>query len=146
MRKLRPIIAIILLPPYLLACTTWRVQNKPLTAVVAENPSKIRITQTNGVTTVVRQPAVSADSLFGIMPFGRGHPLIADTSALGSCATPAEDCTLEEWAGLSLSDVARVETQSGNAGPVIFAAIILIVGLGMAVMSDLEWLTSSSQR
>ena len=136
MRKLRPIIAIILLPPYLLACTTWRVQNKPLTAVVAENPSKIRITQTNGVTTVVRQPVVSADSLIGIMPFGLGYPLVPDTSAAARLCEPAEDCTVEEWAGLPLEDLVRVETQSSNVGPWVFVSMVLVAGIAVLTVAS----------
>jgi hypothetical protein len=63
--NLKPLVALIVLPGYLAACTTWQVQNRALAPVTWERPEKIRITLGNGAEFEVRQPWIVGDSLVG---------------------------------------------------------------------------------
>lgn len=54
-----------------LACTTWRVDTRPLPEVVAERGfDRIRVTLHDSTSTVLREPALQADSLTGRASWG----------------------------------------------------------------------------
>ncbi len=66
-RQLQRVIACILLPCYLLACSSWKtVEVSPVQVISEEQPSKVRLTLTDGSTVVLEQPVVSGDTLTGV--------------------------------------------------------------------------------
>ena len=68
----RRIIACILLPCYLVACSTWTTQEaSPQQVLQDEQPDKVRVTLTDGSQVEVYEPAVSGDTLTGFEK-GRG--------------------------------------------------------------------------
>ncbi len=66
-RQLQRVIACILLPCYLLACSSWKtLEVSPVQVISEEQPSKVRLTLTDGSTVVLEQPVVSGDTLTGV--------------------------------------------------------------------------------
>jgi len=55
----------------ILACTTWRVETRPLPEVVAERSlDKLRVTLTDSTSAVLREPSLQADTLTGRATWG----------------------------------------------------------------------------
>jgi hypothetical protein len=64
---LRRLVACILLPCCLLACSTWKTQEaSPQQVLADEQPAKVRVTLTDGSQVVLEQPVVSGDTLTGL--------------------------------------------------------------------------------
>ncbi len=64
--NVRRLIACILLPSYLVACTTWKTQEaSPQQVLAEEQPDKVQVTLTDGSQLVLEEPAVSGDTLSG---------------------------------------------------------------------------------
>ena len=62
----RRIISCILLPCYLVACSTWKTQEASPQQVLAEQPDKVRVTLSDGSQVVVEEPVISGDTLTGV--------------------------------------------------------------------------------
>ena len=68
---MRRFIACILLPCYLAACTSWKTQQvSPQQVISEEQPDWVRVTLTNGSQRVLKEPAVSGDTLSGLSDAG----------------------------------------------------------------------------
>ena len=65
--QLRTLIACVLLPCYLLACTSWKTQEAAPEQVLAEGEyDEVQVTLDDGSKVVVDQPQVSDDTLTGL--------------------------------------------------------------------------------
>jgi hypothetical protein len=78
----RRLIACILLPCYLLACSTWKTQEASPQEVLAEQPDQVLVQLTDGFKVVLRQPAVSGDSIIGLENGEQRSIPLASVSAL----------------------------------------------------------------
>jgi hypothetical protein len=66
-RGIRRIVACVLLPSHLVACMSWKTQDAtPQQLVSEEEPSRIRVTLTDGTQVVLTEPTVSGDTLWGL--------------------------------------------------------------------------------
>jgi hypothetical protein len=64
---LRQIIACLLLPTYLAACTTWKTQEaSPQQVLADEQPDRVRVELADGSRIVLEHPVVSGDTLMGV--------------------------------------------------------------------------------
>lgn len=64
---LRRVVACILLPCWLLACSSWKTQEtSPQQVLGNEQPEKVRVTLSDGSQKVLHSPAVSGDTLTGV--------------------------------------------------------------------------------
>ncbi len=62
----RRLIACILLPCYLVACSSWKTQEaSPQQVLEDEQPNKVRVTLADGSRVVLKEPVVSGDTLTG---------------------------------------------------------------------------------
>ena len=65
--RFRRLVAVIVLPTYLAACTSWRVQETaPAQLFEQEQPTNVRATLTDGTTIELENPRVSGDRLIGV--------------------------------------------------------------------------------
>ncbi|MEE8193417.1 MAG: hypothetical protein V3T74_11770 [Gemmatimonadales bacterium] len=63
----RRLIACILLPCYLVACSTWKTQEaSPQQVLADEQPDKVRVTLADGSQVVLEEPVISGDTLTGV--------------------------------------------------------------------------------
>ena len=61
------IIACVLLPCYLVACSSWKTQEaSPQQVLADEQPDKMRVTLSDGSQVVLEAPVVSGDTLTGV--------------------------------------------------------------------------------
>ena len=68
---LRRLVACILLPCWLLACSSWKTQQtSPQQVLGNEQPGKVRVTLTDGSREVLQDPSVSGDTLTGVRDDG----------------------------------------------------------------------------
>ena len=68
---MRRFIACVLLPCYLVACTSWKTQEvSPQQVISEEQPDWVKVTLTNGSQRVLDEPAVSGDTLSGLSDAG----------------------------------------------------------------------------
>ena len=111
----RRLIACIMLPCYLVACMSWKTQEvSPQQVIAEEQPTKVRVTRTDGLMITVKEPAVSGDSIVGVCtrltgPGGfEGVPIVCGQSV-----------------SIPLASVAKLEVSSPNTG----ASIGLIAGV-----------------
>ncbi len=80
---IRRLIACILLPCYLVACTSWKTQEvSPQQVLTDEQPDKVRVSLTDGSQVVLEEPVVSGDTLIGFEQDVQKSILLADVSAL----------------------------------------------------------------
>ena len=80
---IRRIIACILLPAYLAACSTWTTQEaSPQQVLQDEQPDKVRVTLTDGSQVEVFQPVVSGDTLTGVAEGQQRNIPLASVSEL----------------------------------------------------------------
>ena len=86
---IRRIIACILLPCYLVACTTWKTQEASPEQVLAEEPGKVQVTLTDGSQLVLEDPAVSGDTLSGLYDGAPVHIPLADVWSIAVKGTDA---------------------------------------------------------
>ena len=64
---LRHLVACILLPCWLLACSSWKTQEtSPQQVLGNEHPEKVRVTFADGSREVLHSPTVSGDTLTGV--------------------------------------------------------------------------------
>jgi hypothetical protein len=64
---MRRLIACVLLPCYLAACSSWKTQEiAPEQVLAEEQPDTVRVTLTDGSQVEVYQPAASGDTLMGL--------------------------------------------------------------------------------
>ena len=79
--NVRRFIACILLPCYLVACTSWKTQEASPQQVLADDqPDKVRVTLTDGSQVVLEEPAVSGDTLSGLDDSTPVHIPLADVA------------------------------------------------------------------
>lgn len=102
------LLAGVLVSPLLLSCTSWRLQQiSPAQLISEKQPSKIRVTRSDGTRIVLTQPRLSGDSLIG--------------SAIGYVSVvPPEGgarvgVSTAEPLGIPLADVAGVSVRRTNA-------------------------------
>ncbi len=80
----RRLIACILLPCYLVACTSWKPQEaSPQQVLADEQPDKVQVTLTDGSKLVLEEPAVSGDTLSGL---DDGTPVLIPLAEVSSIA------------------------------------------------------------
>ena len=100
----RRLIACILLPAYLAACSTWTTQEvSPQQVIGEEQPDMVRVTLTDGSQVEVYQPRVSGDTLMGLRE--------------------------GQQVSIPLASVTQLELREGDTGKSIAAAGI-VVGVG----------------
>ncbi len=88
-RQLQRVIACILLPCYLLACSSWKtLEVSPVQVISEEHPNKVRLTLTDGSTVVLEQPVVSGDTLTGV---GEGEHVTIPVSDVTDVAVRKKD-------------------------------------------------------
>jgi len=85
----RRIIACIMLPCYLVACTSWKTQEASPEQVIAEEPGKVQVTLTDGSKLELKEPAVSGDTLSGLDDGTPVHIPLADVSSIAVKGTDA---------------------------------------------------------
>ena len=85
----RRIIACVLLPCYLVACTSWKTQEASPQQVIAEEPGKVRVILTDGSQLVLKEPAVSGDTLSGLDDGTPVHIPLAGVSSIAVKGTNA---------------------------------------------------------
>ncbi len=108
-RQLQRVIACILLPCYLLACSSWKtLEVSPVQVISEEQPSKVRLTLTDGSTVVLEQPVVSGDTLTG---FGEG-----------------------EHVTIPVSDVTHVAVRKKDTGKTVGLVLVGVVVVGGAIV------------
>ena len=109
----RGIGVLLLIAPCATACTGWRVQRlAPESVLVAQQPTKILVTRTDGSRQVLHQPTVVQDTLQGTA-HGRAAP---------GTPLPTER--------IALSDVRHVSTRDFSAGNDRATARFGCVGVG----------------
>ncbi len=97
----RRIIACILLPCYLVACTSWKTQEaSPQQVLADEQPDKIQVTLTDGSQLVLEEPAVSGDTLSGLDAGTPVHIPLADVSSIAVQGTDGVKTGLAVFGGL----------------------------------------------
>ena len=65
--NVRRLIACIMLPCYLVACTAWKTQEaSPQQVLADEQPDKMRVTLSDGSQVVLEEPVISGDTLTGV--------------------------------------------------------------------------------
>lgn len=65
--QFRRLVAVVVLPMYLAACTSWQVQEvAPAQMLEEEQPTEVRVTRTDGSAFVLENPQVSGDTLSGV--------------------------------------------------------------------------------
>ncbi len=119
----RRIIACILLPCYLVACTSWKTQEaSPQQVLEDEQPDKVRVTLTDGSQVEVYEPALSGDTLIGFEKGSRDWRKTEDTPG-GAVSIP-------------LSDVSALEVRKSDGGLTIlavFGGLVLAAGVVIVV-------------
>jgi hypothetical protein len=89
--NVRRLIACILLPSYLVACTTWKTQEaSPQQVLAEEQPDKVQVTLTDGLQLVLEEPAVSGDTLSGLYDGTPVHIPLADVWSIAVKGTDAK--------------------------------------------------------
>jgi hypothetical protein len=102
----RRLIACILLPCYLVACTSWKTQEaSPQQVLAHEQPDKMRVTLADGSRVVLLEPVVSGDTLTGIGEARRTR------------------------LSIPLDDVADVAVRKGD----FLKSVVLMLGIAVAV-------------
>jgi hypothetical protein len=118
--NVRRLIACILLPSYLVACTTWKTQEASPQQVIAEEPDKVRVTLTDGSQVEVFQPVVSGDTLRGFDS--------EDRTSRG--ATQGDEVSIP------LADVSTVETRGTDAlltTAFVFGTVVVVAAIALNV-------------
>jgi len=104
---MRRLIACLLLPCQLAACTSWKAQEPAPEQVLAnQQPDKLRVTLTDGSRFVLDQPVVLNDTLSGI---SKGEPV-----------------------RIPLADVSRLELRDSDTAKTIGGAVAAL-GLGILI-------------
>ena len=81
--QVRRIIACILLPCYLVACTSWKTQDaSPQQVLAEEQHDKVLVKLADGSKLVLEQPVVAGDTLTGSVDGEQRSIPLADVSAL----------------------------------------------------------------
>jgi len=94
-------------------CHDWyRTQVPAPAGSLAGNPSQVRVTLTNGISVVLRDPMVSADSLFGSTYMGAGDPVRL---------------------GVPLAQVKSVDAMKFT----VFGTIAMLLGLSLVILTFL---------
>ncbi len=107
----RRIIACILLPCYLAACSSWKTQEASPRQVLADGqPDKVQVTLADGSQLVLEEPAVSGDTLSGL---DDGTPVHIPLANVSSIAVKGTD---------------GVKTGLLVFGVVVVAAAVILVG------------------
>ena len=79
----RRLIALILLPCYLVACTSWKTQEASPEQVLADEQSnKVQVTLADGSQVVLEQPVVAGDTLTGSVDGEQRSIPLADVSSI----------------------------------------------------------------
>ncbi len=85
----RRFIACILLPCYLVACTSWKTQEaSPQQVINEDQPNKVQVTLADGSKLVLEEPAVSGDTLSGL---DDGTPVHIPLANVSSIAVKGQD-------------------------------------------------------
>jgi len=106
----RRIIACILLPCYLAACSSWKTQEaSPQQVLEDEQPDKVQVTLTDGSQLVLEAPVVSGDTLSGLDDGTPVHIPLANVSSIAVKGTDGAKTGLAVLGGLlALAAVAVV--------------------------------------
>ena len=97
------LIACILLPCYLVACMSWKTQEaSPQQVLADEQPDKVQVTLTDGSQLVLKEPAVSGDTLSGLDDSTPVHIPLANVSSIAVEGTNAAKTGLAVVGGLAL--------------------------------------------
>ena len=97
----RRIIACILLPCYLVACTSWKTQEaSPQQVINEDQPNKVQVTLADGSKLVLEEPAVSGDTLSGLDDGTPVHIPLADVSSIAVQGTDGGKTGLAVFGGL----------------------------------------------
>jgi hypothetical protein len=79
----RRLIACILPPTYLAACSSWKTQElSPEQVIAQEHPDKVLVKLADGAKLVLTEPQVSGDTLMGIEGTEQRHIPLASVSAI----------------------------------------------------------------
>ncbi len=117
----RRIIACILLPCYLVACSTWKTQEaSPQQVIQDEQHDKVRVTLTDGSQVEVFRPVVSGDTLRGF----------------GSEDRTSRETTQGDEVSIPLADVSTVETRGTDAlltTAFVFATVVVVAAIALNV-------------
>ena len=117
----RRLIACILLPSYLVACTTWKTQEaSPQQVLAEEQPDKVQVTLTDGSQVEVFRPVVSGDTLIGLQ----------DWKSSGD--------SLRTEVSIPLTDVSAIEVRETDTAWTILAVfgtvvVVAAIALGVAI-------------
>jgi len=97
----RRIIACILLPCYLVACSSWKTQEaSPQQVINEDQPNKVQVTLADGSKLVLEEPAVSGDTLSGLDDGTPVHIPLADVSSIAVQGTDGGKTGLAVFGGL----------------------------------------------
>ena len=97
----RRIIACILLPCYLVACSSWKTQEaSPQQVINEDQPDKVQVTLADGSQLVLEEPAVSGDTLSGLDDGTPVHIPLADVSSIAVQGTDGGKTGLAVFGGL----------------------------------------------
>jgi hypothetical protein len=114
---LRQIIACLLLPTYLAACTTWKTQEaSPQQVLADEQPGKVQVELADGSRIVLEHPVVSGDTLMGVEERWSGRKRV-----------PGNEVSIP------LSDIESVAVRSTDVGMAITLGVLSLAVVG-AVM------------
>ena len=97
----RRIIACVLLPCYLVACSSWKTQEaSPQQVINEDQPNKVQVTLADGSKLVLEEPAVSGDTLSGLDDGTPVHIPLADVSSIAVQGTDGVKTGLAVFGGL----------------------------------------------
>jgi len=103
----RRIIACILLPCYLVACSSWKTQEaSPQQVLADEQPDKVQVTLADGSKIVLEEPVVSGDTLSGLDDGTPVHIPLADVSSIAVKGTNVVKTGLLVFGGLVVAFLA----------------------------------------
>jgi hypothetical protein len=119
--QVRRLIACILLPTYLAACTSWKTQEvSPQQVLADKQPDKVRVELADGSRFVVEEPVVSGDTLMG---FEKGR-------WTSGRHVPGDEVSIP------LSDIEHVAVRGTDIGLTVGVTILgLLVAAGVAVLA-----------
>jgi len=133
----RRILSCILLPAYLSSCTAWHVQSaSPEQVITEDQPSKIRVTLTDGSALEMEQPRIVGDTLRGMVKGG----------VESSPGETAVHRVLVERDVL-LADIATVRVKKTDAaGTVLLVLVPLVALVVLASTADYDYLGANAGR
>jgi hypothetical protein len=109
---------------------SWKTQEvSPQQVIAEEQPTKVRVTRTDGLMITVKEPAVSGDSIVGVC-----------TRLTGPGGVEGDPIVCGQSVSIPLASVAKLEVSSPNTGAsiglagalaVAAAGVLLVIGLNI---------------